>query len=110
MANTSSAKKQIRAQARKQVLNKIRSNAYRDARKQVKAAVESGDKAGATKALSSFYKAVDKAAKEHTLHANTAGRYKSRLTKLANHTKAVEAPVAKKAKAKTATKLKTAKK
>lgn len=88
MANTSSAKKQIRAQARKQVLNKARSNDYRDARKAVKQALASGDKAAAEKALSVFYKAVDKAAKENTLHDNTAARYKSRLTKLVSQTSA----------------------
>lgn len=104
MANTSSAKKQIRAQARKQVLNNKRRDAFRDARKEVKKALTAGDKAAAEKALSTFYKAIDKAAKEHTVHANTAARYKSRLTKL------VSQPMAeKKAAPKKAAKAKTSK-
>jgi len=103
MANTSSAKKQIRAQARKQVLNNKRRDAFRDARKEVKKALTAGDKAAAEKALSTFYKSIDKAAKQNIVHANTAARYKSRLTKL------VSQPLAEKAAPKKAAKAKTSK-
>ncbi len=111
MANTSSAKKQIRAQARKQVMNKARSHAFRDSRKEVKLALANGDKAEVEKALTAFYKSVDKASKAHTVHANTAARYKSRLTKLVNQTLAAGVkPAAVKVKAKAKTKAKAKKK
>ncbi len=85
MANTSSAKKAIRSQARKQVFNLRKKRTYRDARKDVMDAVTKGDKKAADTALQSFYKAVDKAAKSNgPLHKNTAARYKSRLMKVVN--------------------------
>jgi small subunit ribosomal protein S20 len=52
-----------------------------------KRASETGKKPTAdevTQSLSSFYKAVDKAAKTNVIHKNAAARYKSRLTKLVN--------------------------
>lgn len=82
MANTKSAKKQVRAQAKKAVYNQTRRDAFRDARKVVKKALAKGDSESAQAALSGFYKAVDKAAKSKTIHKNAAARYKSRLTKM----------------------------
>jgi small subunit ribosomal protein S20 len=81
MANTSSAKKAIRASAKKAVTNVAHRKAYRDARKQVVKNIGS-DKAA--ELLKGFYKEVDKAAKTHAISKNAAARYKSRLTKLAN--------------------------
>lgn len=80
MANTSSAKKAIRQQERKYVQNLRRHRAYRDARKQVEKAVAAGDEKAAVSGLSTFNKALGKAAKSNgPLHKNTAARYMSRL-------------------------------
>lgn len=83
MANTTSAKKAIRQQAKKYVKNLRRHRDYREAKKAVVEAVENKDKTAATEQLSVFFKTVDKAAKSNgPLHKNTAARYKSRLTKM----------------------------
>jgi small subunit ribosomal protein S20 len=81
MANTSSAKKEIRAQAKKRAKNLVRIEAYKSARREVTKAIAAGDTQAATAGLVKFQKAVDKAAKSNgPLHKNTAARYKSRLS------------------------------
>lgn len=81
MANTSSAKKEIRSQARKKAKNDARRDAFRSTRKEVQRAIVAGDVKAANEKLGAFYKAVDKAAKSNgPLHKNTAARYKSRLS------------------------------
>lgn len=85
MANTTSAKKQIRQQERKRTLNVARKEAFREARKEVRNLLaKETDRDAIMTALGKFYKQVDKAAKENTIHKNTASRYKSRLTSLVN--------------------------
>lgn len=84
MANTKSAQKAIRVTERKTIINLKRKKAYKDARKEVLKAVTANDKAGAEKLLPAAYKAIDKAAKNNTIHANAAARYKSRLTAKVN--------------------------
>jgi small subunit ribosomal protein S20 len=80
MANTSSAKKAIRQQEKKHVQNLRRHRDYRDARKVVEKAITDGDATQATTALSTFNKALGKAAKHNgPLHKNTAARYMSRM-------------------------------
>lgn len=81
MANTTSAQKQIRAQAKKTKKNIAHKVAFRDARKQVKKALSSKDVDTAASNLQTFYKEVDKAAKVGAIHPKTASRYKSRLAK-----------------------------
>lgn len=81
MANTSSAKKEIRSQARKKAKNDARKDAFKSARRDIQKALAAGDVNAATSKLPTFFKAVDKAAKANgPLHKNTAARYKSRLT------------------------------
>lgn len=80
MANTSSAKKQIRSQAKKYVYNLRVKRTFRETRKEVEEQISSKKLDNIQEALTSFYKAVDKAAKANAIHKNTASRYKSRLT------------------------------
>jgi small subunit ribosomal protein S20 len=85
MANTSSAKKAIRQQAKKTIKNLRRKRDFRDSRREVLKAVEAGDLKLAQTSLQDFYQKVDKAAKHNgPLHENTAARYKARLTQVVN--------------------------
>ena len=80
MANTSSAKKALRAQDKKHAKNLLHRKAYKASRKLIEKALAAGDAAAAQAELNNFYKQIDKAAKVGALnHANTAARYKSGL-------------------------------
>ncbi len=70
MANTTSAKKAIRTQARKRAKNLRHLLAFRQARK-------SSDE-------TKFYKEVDKAAKVGAVSRNAASRYKSSFSRKLN--------------------------
>lgn len=71
----------------KQAIKKLRhdrkrTSANASVRKNVKKLVHAMRKKSTAKALTSAYKALDKAAKHHVIHANRAARLKSRLAKL----------------------------
>ena len=72
MPITTSAKKQLRASAKKRVFNMRRLETMRDAIKLVK-------KSATPDALSKAYQAIDKAAKSGVIKKNHAARRKSRL-------------------------------
>ncbi|MFW5702659.1 MAG: 30S ribosomal protein S20 [Candidatus Dojkabacteria bacterium] len=80
MANTSSAKKAVRVQKRRKLVNdQVRSN-IRDARRELEKALNSGEKkAKLNQLLDKFYKRVDKAAKKSVgvLSQNKAARLKA---------------------------------
>lgn len=82
MAITSSAKKAHRASLRKRVFNVRRKAAVDSALKQVKKLVAAKQIEEAKKLIPLAYKALDKAAKEHTIKRGTADRKKSRLARL----------------------------
>lgn len=84
MANTSSAKKAIRVSARKNKVNSINKESYRNAKKAVLKAVADNKPSQAKKLLVKAFSALDMATKKNTLHKNTASRYKSRLTAQVN--------------------------
>ncbi len=79
MAITSSAKKVIRASAKKRVFNLRRKEALHEATKSFLKALAAKDVAGAEKLLPVAYKAIDKAMKRGVIKTNTAARKKSRL-------------------------------
>lgn len=79
MANTKSAQKAIRTQARKAANNLQRRKSFKDERKEVLKMIAKGDTSNISEKLSSFYQAVDKAAKNNAISKNAAARYKSRL-------------------------------
>jgi small subunit ribosomal protein S20 len=81
MANTRSAKKAIRSQARKRLYNLKRLTEFRQVRKLIKKAIENKNLEEANKLLPLAYKKIDKAAKTRAISKNAANRYKSRLAK-----------------------------
>lgn len=82
MAITSSAKKAIRVATRRSVFNARRIDAVRTVTKDLKKLVGGGKFAEAKALLPKAYAVIDKAAKMHTFHKNTAARKKSQLAKL----------------------------
>ena len=82
MPKIKSAKKALRQSLRRREYNIHRKDAYKNAVKQVRTLAMSGKKDEAIKLLPTLYQAVDKAAKTHAIHKNTASRLKSRLTLL----------------------------
>jgi len=79
MAITKGAKKAIRSSERKRIFNLRRKRSMSDAVKVVNDLVTDGKKKEANAALSTAYKAIDKAAKNGVIKKNTAARKKSRL-------------------------------
>ena len=74
MANTSSAKKANRAEARRRIFNLRRLKTMRDAVKDIQKSTDAKD-------LPKAYQAIDKAVKRGVIKKNTAARMKSRLSK-----------------------------
>ncbi|HHI68646.1 MAG TPA: 30S ribosomal protein S20 [Planctomycetes bacterium] len=79
MAHTKSAKKRIRQNERDRLANKAKKSAMKTFTKKVLAAVAAGDLEGAKKVLPFAMKKIDKAAKTHVIHKNTAARKKSKV-------------------------------
>lgn len=84
MAHSVSARKRIRQNARRHKQNKAVRSRVRTQMKKVLAAVAAKDEAKAKKELLLACSLLDKAAKRNVIHANTASRYKSRLTRRVN--------------------------
>ena len=72
MAITSSAKKAIRAAARRRIFNLRRKDAILSAKKNIQKLVKAGKAADAKAFLPKMYKAIDKAAKTKYIKKNAA--------------------------------------
>ena len=81
MANTSSAKKNVRKMARKTAVNKSRRTIVRSNLRRVEDAIASGDKAAAAEAFKLAEPAMMRAVSKGVYHKNTASRKISRLSK-----------------------------
>lgn len=81
MANTPQAKKRIRRNERRTVINKNRVSQIRTKIKSVEAALEAGDKAAATTALAAVQPELARGVARGVFHKNTASRKFSSLTK-----------------------------
>lgn len=81
MANTQSAQKRIRSNARKAVKNKIRTSRVRSAVKIARESLGETDAAEARKATLAAISELDKAAQKGVIHKNNASRRKGRLMK-----------------------------
>lgn len=81
MANTRSAQKRIRSNARKAVKNKIRKSRVRSVVRSAREGLSAADKAEARKAVMAAVSELDKAAEKGVIHKNNAARRKSRLMK-----------------------------
>ncbi|OAO02564.1 30S ribosomal protein S20 [Parasphingorhabdus sp.] len=81
MANTPQAKKRIRRNGRRTVINKNRVSQIRTKIKAVDAALEAGDKQAATEALAAAQPEMARGVAKGLFHKNTVARKFSRLTK-----------------------------
>ncbi len=81
MANTPQAKKRIRRNARRAVINNNRISRIRTFVKKVEAAIEAGNKSEAATALQAAQPEMARGVATGVLHKNTVARKFSRLTK-----------------------------
>ena len=81
MANIKSAQKRIRTTIRQRERNRALRSRMRSAIKSLREAVGTGDATGAQELLPQTLSIVDSTARKGVIHANTAARTKSRLTK-----------------------------
>jgi len=81
MANTPQAKKRIRRNDRRSVINHSRVSRIRTFIKAVEAAIESGDKGQAADALQKAQPELFRGVARGVIHKNTASRKMSRLSK-----------------------------
>lgn len=86
MANTRSAKKDLRKTAKRRLRNQSTKSSLKTYIKKVKVAVASPgtNKENVVEAARLAVKAIDKAAQRGIIHKNQAARRKSRLMKVAN--------------------------
>jgi small subunit ribosomal protein S20 len=80
MANTASAKKAARQQARRAGINKARRSRMRSSVRKVEEAISAGDRNSAVAALKEAEPALMRAAQKGVIGRNTASRKVSRLT------------------------------
>ncbi len=81
MPNTKSAAKAMRQSIKRNLRNVKAKDKFKAAVKEVKRLITAGKKSEAAKAIEAAMSALDKAAKTHVIHKNTASRKKSRLAK-----------------------------
>lgn len=81
MANTPQARKRIRRNGRRTVVNVNRKSRIRSFVKRVEAAIEGGDKAAAAEALKAAQPEMARGVAKGVLHKNTVARKLSRLSK-----------------------------
>lgn len=81
MANTSSAKKRIRQNAKRQNRNRVYLTRARTFVKRARLTIESGDHEAAAEAVQKAISELDLAASKGVIHRKNAARRKSRLMK-----------------------------
>ncbi len=84
MANSLSAKKRVRQNEKRRVINRARKSMVKTQIKHFQAAVAAGDNKGAQEKFCLLVKKLDKVAATSTMHKNTAGRIKSRMARQLN--------------------------
>lgn len=82
MPNTNSAKKALRQNTKRRLLNRMQRSALKTIVKKVRSSAEAGQAEEAQANLKLAYKKLDQAASKNLIHANKAARLKSRLTLL----------------------------
>jgi len=88
VAHSLSAKKRIRQNEKRRLLNRVRKIAVREEIKTFELAISSGKLDDATKQLREVTSRLDKVASKNTIHKNAAARKRSRLTRRLNALKA----------------------
>ena len=84
MAHSLSAKKRVRQNAKRNVINRARKSMIKTQIKNFESALESGDASTAAEQYRLLTKRLDKVASTSTMHKNTAARIKSRMAKRLN--------------------------
>ena len=82
MPNTASAKKRLRQNAKRRILNRSAKSEMRGQLRKVREAVQAGDSEKAQAEFRLATKKLDRAASKNLIHKNAAARTKSRLSKL----------------------------
>ena len=80
MASHKSALKQIKQTEKRTIQNQVHTSRLRNQIRKFRAAVKTKDKAASLALLKPTLTLIDHSVHKGILHANTAGRYKSRLT------------------------------
>ena len=81
MAHSNSAKKRVRQNEKRRLINRWRKTAVKDSIRTFDEAVASGKTDEAATQLKDVYKRLDKIAAKGTIHKKSAARKKSRLAK-----------------------------
>lgn len=81
MPNSSQAKKRLRQDEKRRLLNKGAMSRMKNQTKKTLVVLESGDVAAAKESLRLAMMRIDKAAKKNVIHRNTAARKKSLLSR-----------------------------
>jgi small subunit ribosomal protein S20 len=84
MPNHKSAKKRVRQNERRRVVNRSSRGRVKTQIKSLRAALSLGEKKQGAELLSPTVSIIDKAVNKGLLHKNTAARYKARLTRRVN--------------------------
>jgi len=84
MANHPSALKRYRQSQRRRLINQKNRHQLKTQLKKLRSAISSGKSADAKALLPETFGVIDKSVKKGVIKHNTAGRYKSRLTKRVN--------------------------
>ena len=87
MANHFSALKRARQTEKRTVRNRANTSRLRTALRQMRESLAKGDRQAADQVLRQTVSALDKAVQKGVIHANTASRYKSRLSMRLNAVK-----------------------
>jgi len=80
VASHRSALKRIKQTSKREAVNRTHRTRLRHQMRELRAAIDAKDKAQAQKLLSPTLSLIDHSIHKGVLHANTAARYKSRLT------------------------------
>lgn len=84
MANTKSAEKRDRQNKRRRLINRMNLSRMRTAVKRFRRLLDENRVEEARTFLKDVYGVIDRSAQKGVIHANTAARYKSRLTRHLN--------------------------
>ena len=88
MAHSLSAKKRVRQDVKRRMVNRARKSEVKTLIKRFEKAVAGGDAAAAAEQFKILSRKLDKVASTSTMHKRTAARKKSRLAKRLNALKA----------------------
>lgn len=84
MAHSLSAKKRVRQNAKRRVINRARKSVVKTQIKHLETAIDASDTGKAKDQLKDLTRKLDRFSTTSTMHRNTAARIKSRMTRRVN--------------------------